>query len=161
MFTSKRTPDHKAKGKEPGLKRCEEDEGETEPSFEPIRREGRAAAQTALGSAWAVPPLQLLVPTGVPAWCSPSCSLWPEPGCDGSSTAMVLLLPMEPQGDGHTVVFDSALSLSFDSTHSIPKRVIGTIGRFSIMESIICLEGLLYGYLKLNKTKRTGYSQLA
>ncbi|KAF4801637.1 hypothetical protein TURU_033322 [Turdus rufiventris] len=42
---------------------------------------------------------------------------------------MVLLLPMEPQGDGHTVVFDSALSLSFDSTHSIPKRVIGTIGR--------------------------------
>lgn len=79
----------------------------------------------------------------------------------GAAQPWSWLLPMEPQGDGHTVVFDSALSLSFDSTHSIPKRVIGTIARFSIMESIICLEGLLYGYLKLNKTKRTGYSQLA
>lgn len=27
---------------------------------------------------------------------SPSCSLRPQPGCDGGSTAMVLLLPMEP-----------------------------------------------------------------
>lgn len=74
-FTSKRTPNHKAKGREePGLRWCEEDQGgDTEASFEHVSGEGRAAAQAALGeaSACAVPPLQLPVPAGVSVWSLP------------------------------------------------------------------------------------------